>query len=689
MNNTKTTKRALLTSAFSMIICVAMLIGTTFAWFTDSASTGVNKIQAGNLKIQLLDESGNDLEGRTLAWQKADGHESEEVLWEPGCKYELQPITIKNNGNLALKYKIVITGIKGSAKLNDAIDWEIKTDDTVFDFDTYHSLAAKGNANDSDKLTISGKMKPDAGNEYQGLTIDGIGITVVATQDTVENDSVDNQYDKDATYLNTDADGNYLISNANELVYFAKTVNVDGETYAGKTVKLTADIDLAGKKWIPVGQTQVSSFQGTFDGQGHTIKNMTVNYTGTNSNYACGLFGWIELHNCAPIVIQNVKFDNANVTGIKYTGVVAGYANGASGAEIKNCVVTNSTVTSNSKNAGGIIGYMGKGVLTGNTVSGCTISAKYDVGGIANSVEPAVTFTENKVENTKIYYEEDQSYDAAGIFTGGKVVYRDDNNKTTFVPDSTNTNSNVTVNKLVAVNPNAQTVDFTNYATDTEFVLNNYTDLKAFANELNVNGKSFSGKTVKLGADIDLANTEWTPIGQTVGNGTTTWFQGTFDGDNHTIKNLAISASAWDEGANYAAGLFGFIDVGGATIKNLTIDGARVEGHHWTGAVVGYLTGTVENCRVKNATITSTHANDDACGDKVGAVVGYINTTDSVVRGCTAYKCTIKAGRDAGQIVGCNTVSASVTGCSADKVTVEATGDCTGNNIKNEIVGRQ
>ena len=137
--------------------------------------------------------------------------------------------------------------------------------------------------------------------------------------------------------------------------------------------------------------------------------------------------------------------------------------------------------------------------------------------------------------------------------------------------------------------------------------MNNYTDLKAFADELNVNGKSFSGKTFKLGADIDLGNTEWTPIGQTGGNGTTTYFQGTFDGDNHTIKNLAISASAWDEGANYAAGLFGFIDPGGATIKNLTIDGAKVEGHHWTGAVVGYLTGTVENCHVKNATIISTH----------------------------------------------------------------------------------
>lgn len=433
MTKSKSTKRALVSSVISIFVCIAMLIGTTFAWFTDQASTSVNSIQSGKLDVQLLDEAGNSLEGETLSWQKATGHENEAVLWEPGCTYKLQPIVIKNAGNLALKYKIVITGINGDAELNEVIDWTIGG----VSLDAEQSLAAGEN----DTLTISGHMQESAGNKYQNKSIDGIAITVVATQDTVEYDSNDNQYDKDATYE-------------------------------------------------------------------------------------------------------------------------------------------------------------------------------------------------------------------------------------------------------IPVNPNAQTVNFTNYATDTEFVLNNYTDLKAFANELNVSGKSFSGKTVKLGADIDLGNTEWTPIGQTRSNGTATYFQGTFDGDNHTIKNLAISASAWDEGANYAAGLFGFIDVGDAIIKNLTIDGARVEGHHWTGAVVGYLTGTVENCRVKNATIISTHANDDACGDKVGAVVGYINTGDSVVSGCTAYKCTIKAGRDAGQIVGCNTVGASVTGCSAEEVTVEATGDCTGNNIKNEIVGR-
>ena len=87
MNNTKTTKRALLSSVLAMLICVAMLIGTTFAWFTDSASTAVNKIQAGTLDVQLLDEAGNSLEGETLKWVKAtataDGAEfvdSEDIL---------------------------------------------------------------------------------------------------------------------------------------------------------------------------------------------------------------------------------------------------------------------------------------------------------------------------------------------------------------------------------------------------------------------------------------------------------------------------------------------------------------------------------------------------------------------------------------------------------------------------------
>ena len=461
MNNTKTTKHALLSSVLAMLICVAMLIGTTFAWFTDSASTGVNKIQAGTLDVQLLmyDSDRSDYVDFSYNDKAIFGtgslaqNNNAETLWEPD-KTQVAYLAIKNNGNLALKYKGAHHVTNVSKNLYEVMEYAITPDatnanpvtpwtsgDSVVKGTQFVATDVSLAVGATHYFALSVHMKEDAGNTYQNGKVN-FDLTVYAAQLSSEEDSFDETYDENATY------------------------------------------------------------------------------------------------------------------------------------------------------------------------------------------------------------------------------------------------------EIVA-NPDAQTVDFTNYATATEFVLKNYTDLKAFANELNVNGKSFSGKTVKLGADIDLGNTEWTPIGQTRGNGTTTWFQGTFDGDNHTIKNLAISASAWDEGANYAAGLFGFIDAGGATIKNLTIDGAKVEGHHWTGAVVGYLTGTVENCHVKNATLISTHANDDACGDKVGAVVGYINTGGSVVSGCTAYKCTIKAGRDAGQIVGCNTVGASETGCSAQDVTVEATGDCTGKNIKNEIVGRQ
>ena len=211
-NNQKATKRALLTSVMALVMCVVMLVGTTFAWFTDTASTAVNKIQAGNLDIELemKNASGgwDKAEGKTLYFLQKQGDQkvqSADILWEPGCTYELPELRIVNKGNLALKYKVIINGIEGDAKLNEAIDWTI-TPGTATDGSNVvklesapagyeYALTAKDAAN---TLTISGTMKKEAGNEYQGLSIDGIGITVVATQYTYEKDSIDDQYDKDA-----------------------------------------------------------------------------------------------------------------------------------------------------------------------------------------------------------------------------------------------------------------------------------------------------------------------------------------------------------------------------------------------------------------------------------------------------------------------------------------------------------
>ena len=203
MTNRKSTKRALLGSVVAMVLCLAMLVGATFAWFTDTASTGVNKIQAGNLDVQLQyatawDENGNvtswaDAQGRQLEFKKAAGAENETILWEPGCTYELPELRVVNKGNLALKYKVAITGINGSAKLNEAIDWTINDADLSAD----HSLSAGAT---SEALTIKGHMKESAGNEYMNESIDGIAITVYATQVASEYDSFNNTYDANATY---------------------------------------------------------------------------------------------------------------------------------------------------------------------------------------------------------------------------------------------------------------------------------------------------------------------------------------------------------------------------------------------------------------------------------------------------------------------------------------------------------
>ena len=208
MTNRKSTKRALLGSVMAMVLCLAMLVGATFAWFTDTASTGVNKIQAGNLDVQLVDENGNSLEGKTLEFKKAaNAAEGEAVLWEPGCTYELPAVYVKNNGKLALKYKVAITGINGSAKLNDVIDWTINDADINL---TEMQLKA---GEEGAAFTIKGHMQESAGNEYMNESIDGIAITVVATQDAVESDSFNNTYDANATYpvvavgdVNTDGD---------------------------------------------------------------------------------------------------------------------------------------------------------------------------------------------------------------------------------------------------------------------------------------------------------------------------------------------------------------------------------------------------------------------------------------------------------------------------------------------------
>ena len=224
MKEKKQTKKALLMSVLSMVLCVAMLVGMTFAWFTDTASTAVNKIQAGNLDValEMYDNAQNkwvSAEGKTLQFKTADGR-TDNILWEPGCTYELPKLRVVNKGNLALKYKIAITGIQGSAKLNEAIKWTINNNadnSAIVTAATEQTLAEYKllEANNAHELTIKGEMNKNAGNEYQGLSIDGISVTVYATQYTYEKDSNSDQHDKDAAYKGSQefTSGTHVLSN--------------------------------------------------------------------------------------------------------------------------------------------------------------------------------------------------------------------------------------------------------------------------------------------------------------------------------------------------------------------------------------------------------------------------------------------------------------------------------------------
>ncbi len=301
MTNRKNTKRALYASVISMLLCVTMLIGSTFAWFTDNATTKVNTIQAGTLDIQLLDaanENANSLEGKTLTFAKADGAPAgEEVLFEPGAKYSLQQVWLYNVGNLHAKYKVVITGIDGDAELAQVLDVYVAGENVG----TLASLVAAGGTVKENSIapkefdtfgTIELMMQTTAGNEYQGKTLSGIAITVMATQDTVEYDSHNNTYDADATFVTpvTTADELYAAINKGEAVVMMNDITLNGSD----------------KEYLGTADTTSISI----DGNGHTLTFDNVYYSPDGNIYT---FTIIRTTNPdATLSISNVNITRTN-----------------------------------------------------------------------------------------------------------------------------------------------------------------------------------------------------------------------------------------------------------------------------------------------------------------------------------------------------------------------------------------
>ena len=360
----KSKKSALLLSFTSLLLCFAMLAGSTFAWFTDTASTGVNKIVSGNLKVDIVGETG-DTHLDTLNFTKAAGAEDKQLLWEPGCRYLTEGFRIANKGNLALKWKAQVNkdNIKNGKASDDAKDgmsllnvidfYVVKSKDENAEAVKVEEFIGNLGANKenaySDVYYIKGVMQTTAGNDYQDLTLEGITITVYATQDTVENDSFDNKYDENAQYpvsaptAEDVAAGNNPLANA--LISASAETGVTGEAkqeivadLAAGTFKLTdkegavrnavkgmevtlngAGADKTTYEVKKPGATGEGAADYSFDGAKAVVfKNMTIEFEANTDYQGFVRAGAARFENCtikgmgANWGVGDVVFDNCN-----------------------------------------------------------------------------------------------------------------------------------------------------------------------------------------------------------------------------------------------------------------------------------------------------------------------------------------------------------------------------------------
>ena len=263
MTKTKNTKHALLMSVMALVLCFTMLLGTTFAWFTDSVTSSGNIIQSGTLDVEMHWAEGKaDPNATETAWTDAStGAIFNNKNWEPGYT-EVRHIKISNVGTLALKYQLHIYANGDVSDLADVIDvYFIDPAQQVADRTDLEGLTPVGTltevlagmpgnasgdlqAEEVDTITLALKMRENAGNEYQNKEIGSdFVIQLLATQLTAESDSFDDQYDANAEFLSV-----------NESVAI---INNNGTL--GEEVVLTADMPYGTMKvTVPAG-AQLSS----------------------------------------------------------------------------------------------------------------------------------------------------------------------------------------------------------------------------------------------------------------------------------------------------------------------------------------------------------------------------------------------------------------------------------------------
>ena len=429
--------RTYLTSLLCLVLCVTMLLGTTYAWFTSEVTTAGNEIYVGTLKVDMTDAKGNSLQGKSALFGNVDG---KAFRWEPGAT-QVETVKIVNKGDLSFAYGVYLSTIgnvndiertnlakigkhievytlKGESYTTtkfDKTEWELQgtLDDLVrvgtklaggtFDATATVKAEKQEKPDEVASITLALHMKEETSDpQIMGMSVTTVGLKLIATQINKEADAFGTDYDSnlsradlwdgtadaDGLAANTKADAKTVdIYTAEQFAAFAEAVNA-GNTYEGYTVRLQSSLNLANKTWMPIGldaDTASKVFMGTFDGQNYTVYNLKVSLE--PAYQSAGLFGATQG------TLKNFTVNGANIQNTVVssngqssngTAVIAGST--AYGATVTNVHVTDATVSGN-RYVGGIVGYM-RGTVEFCSVTKTTLTATPNV----YKTEPAVTY---------------------------------------------------------------------------------------------------------------------------------------------------------------------------------------------------------------------------------------------------------------------------------------------------------
>lgn len=325
----KSGKKLLISCALSVVLCVFMLAGTTWAWFTDSVTNAGNKIQAGTLDVSLLAAKSDGAGGYGVL---SDVSESAEPIfkgenWEPGYSTGVK-LAVKNNGTLSLKYKLIFGNLTAANGIEEVLDVAVDgiSVGTLAEFVSGAAFleGTLAGGETSAEKTVVVTMRTSAGNAYQGAAAE-FDVRLIATQTAAEAPYPWDGMTVTEVVPRVEEIGGvqteiYPVASGAELAWISEQVNAPRTRTAPELhIVLQSDIDLNGMAWEPIGGDL--PFTGTFDGGGHTIKNLTssVNPNSSSSNRGIALFGYAE-----HAVIKNLKIENCNISARYAASAVVG-----------------------------------------------------------------------------------------------------------------------------------------------------------------------------------------------------------------------------------------------------------------------------------------------------------------------------------------------------------------------------